>query len=409
MTSSESRPASRKKATGRFRRWLLIAVGVGALALLVLALRDTPTQVEFATVTRGPFEVILDEEGETRVRDRYTVSAPLAGRARRIELEPGDPVRAGETVLATFVPADPTPLDARSRAEARAQVRAAEAALGRARADRERAVAELELAETERRRMTRLVEDEVVSRERFDAADVTARTRREALEAARFAVATAVGELEVARARLLQGQAADGEAIELLAPIDGVVLRRLRESEAVVAAGESLLEIADPRQLEIVVDFLSTDAVRIASGMPVRIERWGGDRTLEGSVRRVEPSGYTKISALGVEEQRVDVVVDFDDPRAAWEALGDGFRVEVVVVVWQDDDVLQVPSGALFRDGGAWHVFAVADGAIERRAVDVGARQALTAQILGGLDEGETVVLFPPDGLESGAAVEPID
>lgn len=431
-----SRGASREDRATRRGRWrkLLVAAGVMVvLGLLVLAFLPDPVPADFARVERGPLEVTLDEEGETRVRDRYVVSAPVAGKVLRIELEPGDPVTAGETALAVFQPSPPSFLDARSEAEAGARVRAARSAVGRVRAELERARSELRFAEAEAERYRRLAAEEIVSAERLDTALLDLERRGRAVDAAEFAVRVAEHELEQAEAALLrQARGGDGsgegsgegrqEPIVLTSPVDGVVLGRMRESESVVPVGEPLLEVADPSQLEIVSDFLSTDAVRIDPGDPVHIEHWGGDVTLEGVVRRVEPSGFTKISALGVEEQRVNVIIDFADPREAWQALGDGFRVEVEVVVWRDDDVVRVPTSALFRhgdDGGetGWAVFAVESGSgpvaepVEEGTarlvpVEIGHRNGLVAEVLSGLEPGTLVVVHPSEKIEDGAEVE---
>ena len=392
-------------------RFIVWGIGAIALVAVVLALRPQPIQVDFAVVEHGQLRVTIDEEGETRVRDRFVVSAPLAGLVLRIELEPGDPVVADETVLATFQPGDPTLLDARTRAEAEARVRAAEAGLGRARVDRERAAAESAFARAEFDRRRELAELELVSREQLESAELRARTRGEALRSAEFAVRSAEYELEVAQASLLQvrdnqlnGTSTRSEAIVLRSPIDGVVLRRLRESEAIVPAGEPLLEVADPAELEIVSDLLSTDAVKIRTGQKVLIEQWGDARALRGRVRRVEPSGFTKISALGVEEQRVNVVIDFEDVHEAWEALGDAYRVEVRVVIWEGD-VLKTPTSSLFRRGQDWAVYTVRDGTATLRLVEVGQRNSLEAEVLTGLERGEQVIVHPSDAIDDGIAV----
>jgi len=386
-----------------------LLVGLAVVGLLFLgALWPTSVPADIAMVEHGPLRVTIDEEGETRVRDRFVVSAPVAGRVLRIELEPGDPVRRGVTVLATFRPGDPSLLDARSRALAEAGVKAAEAALGRAKAERQRAQAAVELANSELTRHRALAAAQIVSQETIEARDNEARSAEEGQRAAEFAVVSAQHELSMARARLLQatsGGAAAGQVITIRSPIDGVVLERQRESEAMVPAGEALLELGDPRQLEIVSDLLSTDAVKIAPGDPVLLERWGGERTLRGRVRRVEPSGFTKISALGVEEQRVNVVVDFADPAEAWKSLGDAYRVEVRIVIWQADDVLKVPTSSLFRHGDAWAVFAVADGRARLRALELGRRNGREAQVLSGLEAGEHVVVHPSETLEDGSRV----
>ena len=402
--------------TRKHKSKIRLAVG-GALLLLLLAWAfwPRPEPVDIVVVEKAPLLVTLDEEGETRVRDRFVVSAPLAGRVLRIELEPGDPVAAGETVLATFQPQTPTLLDARSRAEAEAGARAARATLEQTRADRDRARAELEFAEAEVERFRRLAAERIVSDEELEAAELAARSRGEALEAADYAAQTARHQLEVARARLLDGSAsggnphpvAAGAPISLRSPVDGVILRRLRESEAVVPAGEPLLEVGQPEELEIVADFLSADAVRIRPAARVLIEEWGGDRALQGVVRRVEPSGFMKVSALGVEEQRVNVVVDFVDSPEARRGLADGFRVELRIVLWEGEEVLQVPTGSLFRAGDEWAVFAVENGRTRLRVVDVGRQGGLVAEVLGGLEEGDRVLLHPGDSIAEGLRVGP--
>ncbi len=397
-----------KATTKRYLAWG--GMGLVLIVLLAVAFAPQPTPVDVTEVGRGPLRVTLSDEGETRVRDRFIVSAPVAGQVLRIELEPGDPVVAGETVLATFAPSDPTPLDARSRQEAEARMKGAREAVKQAEAERERAASEAELGRTELRRTERLAEQGIVSDEQLDLARTRARSTREALRSAQFALSTARYELERARALLTTGSGPGGEVITLTSPVDGVVLRRFLESAAVVPAGEPLLEVADTGRLEIVSDFLSHDAVKIDPGRRALIEHWGGDEVLEARVRRVEPSGFTKISALGVEEQRVNVILDFVDPRTAWGALGDGYRVEVAVVLWEDEDVLQVPTSALFRhrrDGeDAWAVFRVVDGEAVLTPVKVGHRTALAAEVVSGLSEGDTVVVHPSDSILDGTEVE---
>ncbi|MXX75192.1 MAG: HlyD family efflux transporter periplasmic adaptor subunit [Holophagales bacterium] len=393
------------------RRWVLWGVGLVVVAAAVfLGTRPQPVPAELAQVTRGPLEVTIDEEGETRVRDRFVISAPLAGRVLRIELEPGDAVVAGETVLAVFLPSAPVLLDARSRAEAEAVVETATAALGQAEANYERAAAELVYSRSEAGRYLRLSQEGIVSVETMESAQLDLDTRQEAVEAADYAVRTARSELQAARVRLLRFSAEsaedmNGTAIRIVSPVSGVVLRRVRESESVVPAGEALLEVGDPAQIEVVTDYLSKDAVRMRSGQRVLIDRWGGDRPLLGRLRRVEPSGFTKISALGVEEQRVNVVIDIVDPPAVWAGLGDGFRVETRVVVWESADELKAPTGALFRRDENWAVFAVEGGRAALRDIEVGERNAREAQVLGGLEPGEQVVVYPSDSLNDGSPV----
>ena len=386
--------------------WLVLA---GAGVAFYFALQPQPQEADFATAVRGPLQITLNEEGQTRVRDRYIVSSPLAGRVLRIEHEPGDTVRAGSTVLAKFQPSSPDFLDTRTLAEAEARVNTSQAALDRARVDIDRAVAEREHAESELERHEKLHRDGLLADDRLEVARLRAETAREAVRAAESSITVAAAELASARTSLIQASAApppESQVITLRSPISGVVLRRLRESEAVVPSGEPLLEIADPDNLEIVSDMLSTDAVKITEGDEVLIEQWGGERVLQGTVRRVEPYGFTKISALGVEEQRVNVIVDFDDVRDAWEALGDGYRVEIGVVIWEEADVLKVPSSSLFRDGEQWALYVVDELArASLREVEIGQRNALEAQALSGLQEGDRVIAYPGDQIVDGIEV----
>jgi len=372
-------------------------------------LRPQPITVDLGTVSRGLLRVTLDHEGQTRVRERYTISAPVSGRVLRIGLEPGDLVNTGGTELASILPMPAPLLDARTRAEAEARVKTAAAALERARATLSQARTAASFAERERERVASLFAAGAMSAQERDAADNEARSTAQAVEVATAAAAAAEHELDVARAALTatsQGQSADGSPVTLRAPIDGVVLRRFRESESVVGAGEPLLELGNLATLEIVADFLSGDAVRMQPGMPVFIERWGGGTPLAGAVRRVEPSGFTKISALGVEEQRVNVIVDFTDPHEAWQALGDGYRVDVRVVIWEADDVLRVPASALFRVGEAWQAYVLgADDRAASRVVEVGRQTGLEAEVRDGLVEGDRVVLYPSDRIAEGVWV----
>jgi len=404
-----------KRPLKRLLPWLL---GLLIAIVLVLALRPRPLAVDPVEVSRGALQVLLEEEGETRVRDRFVISSPLAGRVLRIDLEPGDPVTAGETVLATFQPANPNFLDARGRAEAEGRVRAAGAAVGRAKADRHRAEAEESFWEAEQQRISRLAEQGIVSRGDAEAAELNLRTRKEGLRAAIFAVRASEYDLEVARAALLgTGRANEpgdsGGAVrrdpsgvlELRSPVDGAVLRRLRESETVVPAGEPLLEVGNPLDLEIIADYLSRDAVKIRAGQSVVIDQWGGEAPLSGVVRNVEPAGFLKVSALGVEEQRVNVIIDLVEPPTKRENLGDGYRVETRVVIWEKDDVLKIPTSSLFRDGEDWAVFVAENEISSLRRVEIGRRGELEAEVTGGLEEGESVLVHPSDSVEDGSRI----
>jgi HlyD family secretion protein len=384
---------------------------LGLAALVALALRPSPVPVELATVTRGSMRVTLDEDGETRVRDRYVVSAPLAGRVLRIVLEPGDPVVANRTVLATFLPMAPALLDVRTRAEIQARIAAAEAALKGARAAEDRAAAQLAQAERERQRSRELAKAGALAPEQLEGAELSVQTLRTALESARAGVRTGEAELRLARASLIGPAGGDrgGTAIQLRAPVNGIVLRRVHESEAIVQQGEPLVEVGDVSKLEIVADYLSTDAVRIRARQPALVERWGGGETIRGTVRRVEPSGFTKVSALGVEEQRVNVILDFESPRDAFTRLGDRFRVEVRVIVWEEPDVTKVPVSGLVRDGDRWAVFVMEDARARRVPVRIGQRNDTEAQVLEGLSPGARVIVFPSESVADGVAVATTD
>ena len=395
-----------RAARKRILFWgVVIALGATGLAL---SLRTPPLPVDVTTAVRGPLRVALDHEGRTRVRERYVVAAPVAGRVLRIEMEPGDPVTAGRTVLARILPGAPPLLDARARTGAEAQVQVAAANLARARAQRDEAREASRFARAEADRTRNLNAQGLATSQQLDAAEADARVKARALDAADAAVEAAARDLDVTRAVLYQGGAqAAARIVEVRAPVGGVLLKRLHESEAVVPQGEPLVEVADLADLEVVADFLSTDAVRIRPGMPALIDRWGGASPLNARVARVEPSGFMKISALGVEEQRVWVVLSFADPREAWSALGDGYRVEARVVVWQQPEVLKVATGSLFRHGGNWAVFTIDGGAARLRTVTIGQRNDIEAEVTAGLEAGARVVAYPSDQIAEGSRVEP--
>jgi HlyD family secretion protein len=394
------------------RRLWLAAAALALVALAYLALRPPGVPVETGEVTRGPLQVTVDEEGETRVRERFSVAAPTSGRLLRITLDAGDPVAAGD-VLARIVP---SPLDPRDEAAAQARLEAAEsaqrgAAARAALAEAALAQAARDLARAEQLRAAGARSDEALEQARLQ----HTRARRE-LEAARFARDAANHDVEAARAVLMSARTTPGPAdpgadpcarpeacVNVRAPVAGDVLRVHEESERIVAAGTPLLEIGDPHSIEVVVDVLSTDAVRVRPGAELWIEDWGGELPLRGTVRRVEPSGFTKVSALGVEEQRVNVIADFVE---APDGLGDGYRIEARIVVWDAADVLRVPASALFRSGEGWAVFVVEGGVARRREVEVGQRGSFEAELRGGLEPGERVVLHPSDRLADGVRVQ---
>lgn len=384
-------------------RVLAAVVLIGGL--LAVALWPASTRVEVATATRGPLVVTIDEEGVTRVRERFVVSSPVSGRILRIELDPGDRVESGQVVARVRAEAAPL-LDERSRAEAQASVESARAALGRARAEEQRARAAAAQQRRELTRVRELAAGRVVSAQELDAHEAELALADASVAAAVYAVESAAFELRRGQARLVPPDTQDrGRVVTIRSPVTGVVLKRVRESEAMVPAGDPLLEIADPLGLEVVSDLLSTDAVRVTPGSRAMVEQWGGDATLHAAVRRVEPAGFTKISALGVEEQRVNVILDFADPSAACAALGDAYRVEVRVVVWEAQDVVKVPTSALFREGAQWAVYRVIDNRARLTPVAVGHQTGLEAEITRGLSADDRVIVHPGDTLKDGARV----
>lgn len=388
-------------------RWLLVFLAVaGVVATAVVAWMPRAVDVEVASVSKGRLVVTVDEDGRTRVIDRYLVSAPIAGNLGRIELDAGDRIEGGE-VLARLVPLPPPLLDARTRAESKARVDAALAAKKQAQAAVNRARAALDFAASEADRARAVVKQGGLALSDAERAVADERRTREDLRSATFAGKVAEHELTLAQTALLRlsGQEHAGEQMEILSPIDGQVLKVLQRSEGVVQAGTPVIEVGDPAALEVVIDVLSQDATRIPPGAPTEIVRWGGARPLRAHVRTVEPSAFTKLSALGVEEQRVNVIVDLDEPHEAWASLGDGYRVEARISVWQGDDVLFVPASAVFRHGDAWATFVIEGGDARVRVIELGQTNGLETEVLSGVEEGETVIAYPSDSVRDGVAV----
>ena len=388
----------------------ILATAVIVAAGIALGLMPRAVPVDLAEATRAPLAVTVEEEGKTRVMERYQVTAPVAGYARRSGLKAGDTVAAGQ-VLAVIEPLRAAALDPRTRAQAQAQASAAQAALAVAEENARAATAAAQLAQQERSRAESLRESNFISAQALDTAR-TAETRARAVQqATTHSVRVARFELDTARAavastgRLQGGGAAD--VLQVRAPVAARVLKLHQESEGAVVAGQQLLDIGNPDSLEVEVEVLSTHAVKIAPGAKVILDRWGGEKALEGRVRVVEPSGFTKISALGVEEQRVRVIVDFAAPREAWQALGDGYRVEARFVLWQADDVLQLPTSALFRHGEGWAAFTVDGGRARLTPVEAGQRAGLATQVLSGLAAGTRVISHPDDKISDGTRVKP--
>jgi HlyD family secretion protein len=390
------------------KRAFLIVLALGILGGATLAFLPQPVAVETARVGRGPLRVTIDGTGQTRVRDRYVVAAPVAGQLERITLRAGDEVGVGDEVAWIAPPVSPL-LDPRTRAEIEARVAATEAAEAQARAAIDQAKLAQGQAWRERERAKAMVASQTLTQRELDAAEFELRARARAVEAAELAAETARREVAAARTALagFEGATSSPETarVAVRSPARGLVLRLFVENAGPVAPGTPLLEIGDPAGLELVVDLLTADAVQVASGMRVELDQWGGARPLAGVVRRIEPSAFTKISALGITEQRVNVVVDPAGDAGSWSALRDGWRVEAHVIVWESGDARIVPSGALFRDGEGWASFAVEDDEARLHRVDVGHRGATHVEVLSGLDETALVVLHPSDKLADGTKV----
>ncbi|AMO72096.1 efflux RND transporter periplasmic adaptor subunit [Sphingorhabdus sp. M41] len=382
---------------------ILIGLIIVVLAVAVFfAMRSPPVDVDVAAVTKGPMLVTINDEGETRVRDMFVISAPINGRLMRVNLDAGDPVIAGKTVVARIMPAQPDFLNARSEAEVRAQIKSLEAAVQSSAARIAQTEADRKLAAANFERIDALFARGFATKTAQDAARAARDSSAARLTEARGAAESARFELRAAKARLMAPSASSGgnEILSVYSPESGSVLRLTHESETPISAGTPVVEIGNPGDIEIVSDLLSSDAVKIKPGSRVLIENWGGDKPLTGKVQRIEPFGFTKISALGVEEQRVNVIIDFTDPIAARQRLGHGYRVIVKVVEWEGKDVLQAPISALFRDKGQWSVFVKSDGKAALVPVKIGRMNDEHAQILSGLKAGEEVILHPSEKIE---------
>jgi HlyD family secretion protein len=391
---------------------------IGALALIGAAMAAAfwprAVMVDMGQVARGAMTVTIDEEGRTRVREAYVVSTPVAGRLQRVEVNPGDPVTRGETVVAHMRPINPTALDIRTREQARAAVDAAEAALRVARADLNAAIASNDLAKSELARTEQLASRGIATDAALDRSKQEARVAQANVDTAEAAISMRQAEVTNAQAQLIgfddQGLAAAlgprSDDIPITAPASGRILRIMQQSETTLPAGTPIMEIGDVGgDLEVVVELLSTDAVQVTAGDRVIVDDWGGAATLDGEVVRVDPFGISKFSALGVEEQRVNAVIRLTSPPEAYAGLGHGFRVEARIVVWEDGSTLIVPASALFRDRGEWAVFRVEDGITALRPIKLGRNNGVDAEVLEGLETGDTVVLFPSSGLSAGMEV----
>lgn len=385
-----------------------MALGLAAaLAGMVWFLMPRPVPVETAAVAKGRFVATVDDDGKTRVRERYIVAAPLAGRLTRVGLKAGDKI-ASDEVIAIIMPPPAPLLDPRSRREAEERLGTAEAARERSKATVERAQAQADQAKTDLDRARTLVAQGAATVQALERAELMQRVADRDLRAAEFQDHAAAHEVEQAKALLTRYQDAADTPIErwnITAPVSGVVLKVVQESETVVQSGAPLLEIGDPRDLEIVTDVLSVDAVEIRPGADVVIEHWGGPGVLSGRVRRIEPAAFTKISTLGVEEQRVNVLIDVQSPREQWAGLGDGYQVDTKITVFTRDGVEIIPAGALFRRGDNWSVYVVEDGRAQLRAIDLERRSGRFAAVKKGLAQGERVIVYPSDQIGPGVRV----
>lgn len=380
-------------------------VAIAILAFIIYGFQPSPQWVDVATVERAPLRVAIEEEGKTRVIDRYVISSPVSAYARRIDLKVGDAFSQGQSLI-QLEPLPSAVLDPRSRAAAQARIEAAKAAFEAAREQATAAQAEAELAQLDYQRIIDLCKVQCASKGEEDQAQTKLRSSQALEQSAQFAVDIARHELEAAETTLAYAGTKGGDSLDINSPISGSVLKVMRESEGVVAAGEALIEVGNPQQLEVEVDVISADAVRISPGTRVLFERWGGDYPLEGHVRTIEPVGFTKISALGVEEQRVLVISDLTSAAELWQRLGDGYRVEASFILWEEENVLTIPASSLFRFEDGWAVFVVEDDIAKQVPVELGQRNGLSAQMLSGLNEGQLVITHPSEAIEDGVAVQ---
>lgn len=398
----------KSRRQGAWRKIAVYLAGAALAAFIITGLLPKPVEVDTATVTRGPLTVSVLEEGKTRIRNRYVVSPPVAGLLQRVPVRAGDPVEAGKTLLAVIQAAPSSFLDPRAKAQADAAVRSAEAARLQRNEQVQSATSELELARKELVRADQLRKKGAIAVQEFDTASNRVQMLDNQLGSARFALKVAEFELEQAKAALLQASsdpAEAGQTIEIRAPVSGYVLNVFEESARTVTPGLPIMEVGDPRDLEAEIELLSSDAVNVQPGAEVSIEQWGGGEPLRGRVVLVEPGAFLKVSALGVEEQRVKVRVDFSDlPEGR---LGDRYRVEARIITWTGQDVLQVPTGALFRRGNEWMTFVVEGGKARLTRVDIGHTNGIYAEIKSGLDEGQQVILHPPDVVGDEASIVP--
>ncbi|HZJ15961.1 MAG TPA: HlyD family efflux transporter periplasmic adaptor subunit [Chthoniobacteraceae bacterium] len=410
VTTSTRTESVRRPQKSTLRRLIPYVIAATLAAAIIYGFLPKPVDVETAAVSVGSLTVSVLEEGKTRIRHRYVVSAPVTGFLQRVELRAGAAIEMGKTVLATVQPQPASFLDPRSQAEAEARLKAAEAGVMRAQAELERFQEGLAMAEKERTRAAELKKKGAVSEKEFDLAENQAAMLGRDVRAAEFALRVAEFTRTQAEATLLQTQspaAAQAEPLTIVAPVNGFVLNVFEESARIVIPGTPVMEVGDPADLECEIELLSSDAVAVQPGADVSIEQWGGERPLRGKVALIEPGGYTKISALGVEEQRVKVRVNFAEPIPPEHPLGDRYRVEARIITWHSDRVPQIPTGAIFRRGGDWMTFVVESGKARLRKVEIAHNNGVAAEVRAGVTEGQSVVLHPSDSVVDGASVRP--
>src|ERR1035438_2875928 len=394
-------PTLQRSANRHTRRWLPYAGAVVLIVLITAGLWPRPIPVETARAAVGPLRATVNEEGKTRIKQRYVVSAPVAGQLRRIPFKAGAEVQAGETVLAVIDPLSSTLLDARTRLAAEAKRDTAVANVEKARAGQHFAASEL-------RRLEKLHAEKMISVQELEGGQLREASAAKEQAATESALRQAEAELAEFAGNASAGTNTILDPVQVKAPANGRVLRIFEENARSVAAGTPVMEIGDPADLEVVVEVLSRDGAMIPPGTPVELEQWGGGEPLQAKVRFVEPAAFTKVSALGVEEQRVNVVADLLTPPDQRRNVGDSFRVEARIIVWQTDQALKVLAGALFRRGDQWAAFVVSDGRAELRLVKVGRSSSTETQILEGLKEGEEVILYPGSRVRDGQRVTPV-
>ena len=385
------------------RKIFTISIALIVIVLIIYGLLPKTQEVDIVSITRGPLQITIEEEGRTRLKERYTISAPTAGYMRRVNAKVGDMVKKGQ-IVAVLDALQSQALDPRSRATAEAAVTSADAAL-KAATEREKVTAaDAAYLEQRQERLKALYDKGSISKDQFDQINSEVQKARALQLSAVAEVNVAKSELERAKVTLrnFSSVKGGGNTFSVDSPVSGTVFRVYRESEGAVNVGEPLVDLGNSRDLEVRVEVLSSDAVKIKKGTHVLFKRWGNDEPLTGRVRLIEPAGFTKVSSLGVEEQRVLVLADITSPPEQWKVLGDGFRMEAHFIIWEGENILQIPSSALFRSGKDWAVFVTENGRARKRIVEIGQRNGLAAEILSGLKESEKMIAYPDDSISEG-------